>query len=74
MNFKHLKYVKQGYFEHLIDALSYSFVSLKASIYFFIHGLYPDLFEFDGSTHINNLNTILTNKKKKITEQYNKPN
>ena len=75
MSFRHLKYVKQGYFEslllqrkHLIDAFSYSFISLKASIYFFIHGFYPDLFEFDGSIQINNLNTILTDKKKRILE------
>jgi hypothetical protein len=66
MEFKHLEYINQNYYEHLYDALSYSFASLKASAYFFIHGFFPDLFEFDGSNQIQNLNTILINKKKKL--------
>jgi hypothetical protein len=66
MEFTHLKFVKQGYYEHLIDAFGYSFTSLKASIYFLIHGLFPDFFEFNGSNEIQNLNTVLTNKKLKI--------
>lgn len=71
MKFKHLKYVKQNYLEHLYDALTYSFTSIKASVYFFIHGFCPDLFEFDGSNQIQNLNDILTNKKKKLLELKN---
>jgi hypothetical protein len=72
MEFKHLKYVKQGYFEHLFDSLYYSITSLKASIYFFINGLYPDLFEFNGSNEIQNLNTSITNKILKIIESNKK--
>ncbi len=65
---KHLKFVRQCYFEHLVDAFGYSLSALKASVYFFIHGLVPDLFEFDGSEQIQNLNTVLTNKKLKLLE------
>lgn len=68
MESKHLNYVKQEYFEHLVDAFGYSFASLKACVYFFIHGLIPDLFEFNGSNEIQNLNTILTRKKLKLLE------
>jgi hypothetical protein len=66
MKFKHLEFVKQSYFEHLTDALSYSFASFKASVYFFIHGFWPDLFEFDGSKQIEDLNKILVYKKSKL--------
>jgi hypothetical protein len=69
MESKHLKYVKQGYFKHLFDAFGYSFISLKASIYFFIHGIFPDLFEFNGSNEIQNLNTVLTNKKLELNKK-----
>ena len=57
--FVHLKKVNQTYFEHLLNAMFYSYLALKASFYFFIHSLIPDLFEYDGSILIYQLNKIL---------------
>ena len=65
-NFSHLRLVKQTYFEHFMDAVSYSFMAFKASCYFFVHAFIPDWFEFDGSREIDKLNGILVNKKKAI--------
>lgn len=64
--FKHLNLVKQTYFEHFFDAISYSYMASKASFYFLIHSLWPDLFEFDGSKQIEKLNAILVHKKNKL--------
>jgi hypothetical protein len=66
--FLHLKYVKQTYFEHLLDAISYSFMAFKASGYFFIHAYWPDIFEFNGSKQIEELNNIITDKRNKINK------
>jgi len=62
----HLTRVKQDYWSHFFDAMSYSFTALKASFYFFVHAIYPDLFEFDGSREIHKLNDILVSKSKKL--------
>lgn len=62
--FPHLTRVKLTYWEHFFDAISYSFMAFKASFYFFVHAIWPDLFEFDGSNQIANLNAILVNKKR----------
>jgi hypothetical protein len=64
--FQHLIRVKQDYWSHCFDAMSYSFMALKASFYFFVHAVYPDIFEFDGSREIEILNNILISKKKKL--------
>lgn len=66
MQFSHLKFVKQTYFEHFFDSMSYSFMALKGSFYFFVHSFWPDLFEFNGSKQIDELNTILVRKKKML--------
>jgi len=65
MRFKHLEDVKQTYFEHFRDALYYSFLSLQASVYFLIHGVYPDIFIKSGSATIFNINGQIINKYKK---------
>ena len=57
--FKHLERINKGYFEHFFHAMSYCFISLSASFYFFIHAIYPDVFEFDGSRQIRYLNEVL---------------
>jgi hypothetical protein len=57
--FKHLERINKGYFEHFVHAMSYCFISLSASFYFFIHAIYPDVFEFDGSRQIRYLNEVL---------------
>ena len=59
----HLTKVKQTYWEHFFDAISYSFIAFKAVFYFFVHAIFPDVFEFNGSREIANLNNILVNKK-----------
>jgi len=64
--FQHLKCIKQNYLEHFIDAISYSFMSLKASFYFCIHAIWPDIFIMDGSKQIEKLNEILIKKKHKL--------
>jgi hypothetical protein len=57
--FKHLREVKQGYFEHFINAMSYCLISLTASFYFLVHAIWPDIFEFNGSRQIRYLNDAL---------------
>jgi hypothetical protein len=64
--FIHLKQVNQSYVEHFYDGITYCGISLRASFYFFIHSLWPDLYEFDGSATIKELNAILDEKKQKI--------
>lgn len=66
MSFTHLTIAKQTYFDHLQDALYYSFLSLKASCLFFIHGLFPDIFETAGSDQIQNIYMKILNKYKNI--------
>jgi hypothetical protein len=53
--FTHLKQINKGYVEHFLHAMSYCFISLSASFYFFIHAIYPDVFVFDGSKQIRYL-------------------
>lgn len=69
--FKHLNTIDQGYFEHMSNALSYSWLSMKASFFFFWHAWYPDLFEWDGSNTIYDLNNVLKSKFQNINEMYN---
>lgn len=66
MNFKHLKQVKQNYFIHFYDAFKYSMLSLKASYYFFIHALHPDVYVTSGSETITFLKNYIDFKKKLI--------
>ena len=53
--FKHLIKVNQSYCSHLTDAMKYSWHAQKASLYFLLHGLYPDAYETSGSTVIKEL-------------------
>ncbi len=64
--FRHLQQVNQSYISHFCDSINYSFISLKASFYFLIHSLWPDLYEFDGSNTIKELHNILEEKKRKF--------
>ncbi len=59
MEFNHLILNEQTYFSHFKNSMLYSYISLKASFYFFIHGIYPDIFEFNGSKTIYTLYNIL---------------
>lgn len=62
----HLDDAKQTYFEHMHNALYYSFTSFYAGIIFAFHGIFPDLLIFNGSDTIAELNQILVEKKKKL--------
>ena len=64
--FIHLKQINQSYTEHFYDSMNYCCISFKASFYFFMHSVWPDIYEFDGSKTINDLNTILHEKKRKF--------
>ncbi len=65
MIFNHLQDVNQTYFEHFRDTLCYSYLSLRACIFFLIHGIYPDIFIKSGSTTIHNINEKIIKKYKK---------
>lgn len=71
-NFRHLDYVNQNYSEHLKDSMSYSWESLKGSFYFFCHGIYPDIFEKNGSETIHFLDERLQKKFEEIQQQNEK--
>lgn len=64
--FNHLESVGQNYTEHLNDSMNYSWKSLKSSFYFFVHGIYPDVFETSGSNTIIELNNQIKEKLDKI--------
>lgn len=53
--YKHLISINQTYSQHFLNAMSYSLLSQKASILFFIHAVYPDTFTDDGSKTIKSL-------------------
>ncbi len=59
---RHLDDNNQTYFEHIYDSWKYSFQSLKASLYFFIHGIVPCIFEHSGSDTIFKLSSVLDSK------------
>ena len=67
--FEHLKKVKQTYLEHFQDGTTFCYLSLKASFYFFIHALWPDIYEYNGSKTISHLHMIITEKKRKLTQE-----
>ena len=58
----HLQFAKQTYIGHLKDSFYYSFRSFKASFYFFIHGIFPDIYTYTGSEEIYDLNNIIIEK------------
>jgi len=61
--FKHLVFANQTYLEHFKDAIRYSFISLKAAVFFFCHAFWPDIFTKTGSDTIHELS-------EKIYEKY----
>ena len=52
----HLDNIGLSYYDHLKGAFIFSYLSLKASIVFFIHGLFPNYFIYTGSDIILLLN------------------
>ncbi len=57
---KHLREINQSYFFHMNNALTYSFLSLKASTCFFIHAFIPDAFKDNGSSNIKHIIKLLS--------------
>ena len=72
MSFRHLEDIEQTYFEHMKDALTYSFMAGKAMICFMIHAIHPELFVCDGSDTIRSLHLFIEDKKRKINERKGK--
>ena len=64
--FEHTRRVRQTYCEHLYDAIGYSMASLKASFVFLVHGIYPDIWEYDGSMIIQSIHEKIQNKKRNL--------
>jgi hypothetical protein len=58
----HLEDARQTYFQHMKDCLNFSFISLKAMVYFLVHGISPELFVSSGSEQIFELNELLETK------------
>ena len=56
---KHLKETKESYFKHACFAMKFSMNCLKASIFAFIHAIFPDLFPNNASEIVKKLNTRL---------------
>ncbi len=52
--------------EHFRDAITYSIMALRASCIFFIHGLYPDIYEKEGGELIKQIDYKIEQKKKMI--------
>lgn len=59
---KHLKSTNQSYIDHLIDSWYYSIYALKASAFFFCHGVYPDVFTSAGSHTLIELVRVINEK------------
>ncbi len=64
--FRHLERIRQTYKEHFEDALTYSFLSMKASCIFLIHSLYPDIYENEGGEIIKEINFRIEKKKRML--------
>jgi len=63
---QHLEENNIGYFSHMKRALKLSIYSLKASICFLIHSIYPDILVDNGSNIINELSTELSTEIKEL--------
>lgn len=61
VEFKHLKDVNLGYFEHMKGAFGLAGSCIKATGVLIIHGIYPDAFGITGTE-------ILRNALKKLEE------
>lgn len=61
--FTHPKEHNMTYFQHLTRAWHYGFRSLLCFIFLFIHGLFPILFETNGSDMIKKMADELRGKK-----------
>jgi len=51
----HLECIDEDYFTHLYNGLSYSSISLYATMVFFVHAFIPDILTSEGSDTIFSL-------------------
>jgi hypothetical protein len=63
--FKHLKTMNMGYFEHMFISLNYVVILLISSVKALIHAFIPDLFETSTSECIVEINNELTKHNRK---------
>jgi hypothetical protein len=63
--FKHLKAMNMGYFEHMFISLNYVVILLISSVKALIHAFIPDLFETSTSECIGEINNELTKHNRK---------
>jgi hypothetical protein len=63
--FKHLKDMNMGYFEHMFISLNYVVILLISSVKALIHAFIPDLFETSTSQCIVEINNELTKHNRK---------
>lgn len=75
-HFKHLKSNNETYTQHIKNSWYYGIVCFKLAIYFFVHGIYPDIFE-NTSVELSQLLTIIkmnhNNKKQNSLSFYFNP-
>lgn len=61
---------KKSYLNNFTDSMHYTGLSLKASMYFLINAIIPDIFQCSGNIVIDNLyNQIKTNANNNIKEK-----
>ena len=65
----HLVFANQTYFEHMKDAMSYSWRSAKSSFCFMMHALCPSVFQHAGSDIIVELHDEIIEKYEKNIER-----
>jgi fructose-bisphosphate aldolase class 1 len=70
--YQHLQKINQTYFQHLQNAFSYAAQCQKASLYFMVHAIYPDVFVDNGSTMVRCLNDVLQKSAKYNSEKTTK--
>jgi hypothetical protein len=63
--FKHLKTMNMGYFEHMFISLNYVAILLISSVKALIHAFIPDLFETSTSQCIVEINNELIKHNRK---------
>lgn len=71
MKSNHLEYAKQTYFKHMNDSMYYSWCSLKASFFFFVHSFIPDVFIKNGSDTIKSINNDIMEKYNNLHKEFN---
>lgn len=67
VSFQHLEDTQQSYWEHMKQAMKYSWLSLKSSACFFTHAFWPDMYQGTGSTIVSELNETIAEQRKQQT-------